>query len=128
MRQVSSSWKLGQINIAGQHLKDRKEIRVNGRNLSRKLYVRKNNMQEVIRGAGSFKNVADKVVAAGYKSVLLVTGKHFDLSMYPFLEKSFQLNHFVKQGANVTSEEVGALSSFYHKHQNEVIMGIGGGT
>jgi alcohol dehydrogenase class IV len=85
-------------------------------------------MQEVIRGAGSFKNVADKVVAAGYKSVLLVTGKHFDLSMYPFLEKSLHLNHFVKQGVNVTSEEVGSLISFYPKHQNEAIMGVGGGT
>ena len=85
-------------------------------------------MQEVIRGAGNFKNVADKVVAAGYKSVLLVTGKHFDLSMYPFLEKSFHLNHFVKQGANVTSEEVEALNSFYNKHKNGAIMAVGGGT
>jgi alcohol dehydrogenase class IV len=85
-------------------------------------------MQKVIRGAGSFKNVADKVVAAGNKSVLLVTGKHFDLSMYPFLSKSLELNHFVKQGVNVTTEEVEALNSFYNKHQSGAIMAVGGGT
>lgn len=85
-------------------------------------------MQEVIRGAGSFKNVADRLLAAGYKNVLLVTGRHFDLSKYPFPGNSLHVNHFIKQGVNVTTEEVGTLNSFYDQHNSDVIMAVGGGT
>ena len=86
------------------------------------------NPQKIVRGVNSFHNLADLIRKAGYRSIFLITGKHFSDSNELTILKGFDNYHYIKQGSNVTLDELSRVTHEFEKNEKKVLVAIGGGS
>jgi alcohol dehydrogenase len=85
-------------------------------------------MSKLIQGENSIQKIAAEISGAGYDSVFLITGKHFqkenDLRFLP----GISADHFIRSAAKVEEEDTEKAFRQFSKNINQAIVAIGGGS
>ena len=85
-------------------------------------------MPELIQGENSIREIAAKVINAGYSSVFLIHGQHFkEQNDYNFLQ-GLTVNHFIKSGVNADEPEAKMAFHQFLQHKEQAIVAVGGGS
>ncbi|MBK7288967.1 MAG: iron-containing alcohol dehydrogenase [Chitinophagaceae bacterium] len=85
-------------------------------------------MQKLLQGKNTIYEAAPYLIEAGYETVFLITGKHFQLHGNPEFLKGIHYNHFIKDGVNVTESETNEAVTEFSKEKFQAILAIGGGS
>jgi alcohol dehydrogenase class IV len=85
-------------------------------------------MQRVLRGLNTIQQAGEEIRQAGYTSVLLVSGTHFDPALVEISLKGLVLRHYIKKGPNVMEEEISDVMQLFDEDRNTAILAIGGGS
>ena len=85
-------------------------------------------MQKLLQGKNTIYEAAPYLIEAGYETVFLITGKHFQLHGNPEFLKGMHYNHFIKDGVNVTESETNEAVTEFSKEKFQAILAIGGGS
>ena len=85
-------------------------------------------MQQVLRGLNTIQEAGEEIRKAGYTSVLLVSGSHFDPSLIAGSIEGLVLRHYIKKGINVMEEEISDVMQLFDENRNAAILAIGGGS
>jgi alcohol dehydrogenase class IV len=85
-------------------------------------------MQKLVQGRDSIKLVTAAITEAGYDSVFLITGQHFQKQNdFRFLQ-GLSINHFIKPGINVEDGEAKKVFRKFSLNTKQSILAIGGGS
>ncbi|MBK6992544.1 MAG: iron-containing alcohol dehydrogenase [Chitinophagaceae bacterium] len=85
-------------------------------------------MQKLLQGKNTIYEAAPYLIEAGYETVFLITGKHFQLHKDVNFLKGIHYNHFIKNGVNVTENETNEAFIEFSKEKFQAILAIGGGS
>lgn len=88
--------------------------------------------QEVFSGDNSFRKIVHLLSEKQIGSVFVVTGRHFESdTTHPDIKSflgAFRCTMFIKQGINVTFDEIDLAYSGYRSNHPDCIVAIGGGS
>ena len=85
-------------------------------------------MQKLLQGKNTIYEAAPYLIEAGYETVFLITGKHFQLHSNPDFLKATHFTHLIKNGVNVTQDEINEALAEFSKEKYQAILAIGGGS
>lgn len=85
-------------------------------------------MQKLLQGKNTIYEAAPYLIEAGYETVFLITGKHFQLHKDDDFLKGMHYNHFIKSGINVSDAETKDALAEFSKEKFQAILAIGGGS
>lgn len=85
-------------------------------------------MSKLIQGEHSIQQIAAEISGAGYDSVFLITGKHFQRENDLSFLRGISASHFIWSGTNLEEEETQRAFQQFSKNTNQAILAIGGGS
>jgi alcohol dehydrogenase len=85
-------------------------------------------MSKLIQGENSIQQIAAEISGAGYDSVFLISGKHFQPEINSGFLPGISTNHYIKSAANVEEVETEKAFRQFSKRINQAIVAIGGGS
>lgn len=85
-------------------------------------------MQQVIQGENSLLKAGDAIHKAGYTSVFVITGEHFQLDEKPVFLQDLSAFSYKKRGANVEEQEILSVLAAFNEGPDSALLAIGGGS